>query len=117
MQLTIYQELIHKVYSAFNARDIDSVFLYMKKDVHWPNGWEGGYVEGQDAVRKYWTRQWKELNPGVEPVSVNRNENGEIEVVVHQLVKDNGGHIMFDGIIKHIYTFEDGLIRAMRIES
>jgi hypothetical protein len=34
----------------------------MDADVHWPNGWEGGYVEGHDEVRDYLTRQWKELH-------------------------------------------------------
>ena len=38
--------LITRAYEAFNARDIDALLSLMHPDVHWPNGWEGGYVEG-----------------------------------------------------------------------
>jgi hypothetical protein len=69
-----------------------------------------GYVEGHDEVRNYWTRQRKEINPNVEPVSVNENENDEIEVNVHQVVKDMQGNALADGMVKHIYTLKNGLI-------
>jgi hypothetical protein len=64
----------------------------MHADVLWPNGWEGGYVQGHKEVRDYWTRQWKELNPKVEPVSFKERQDGEIEVQV-QTVKDMNGNI------------------------
>jgi hypothetical protein len=38
------------------------------------------------------TRQWKELNPKVEPVSFKERQDGEIEVQV-QTVKDMNGNI------------------------
>ena len=66
--------------------------------LHWPNGWEGGYVNGHDEVRNYWTRQWKELNPKVEPVKFSEKPGGQLEVEVHQLVKDLQGNILFDGM-------------------
>jgi hypothetical protein len=43
-------------------------------------------------------------------------ENGSIEVKVHQHVKDLQGHILFNGTVKHSYTFQDGLIKTMDIE-
>ena len=33
-----------------------------------------------------------------------------------QLVEDLQGNLMFDGIVKHVYTFQDGLIKTMDIE-
>lgn len=111
-----YQDLIKRAYAAFNARDIDGVFLSMHPDVYWPNGWEGGYVKGQDEVREYWTRQWKELDPNVEPINFKEKQNGQIEVDVHQVAKDLNGKVLFDGIIKHVYTIEKGLIKSMEIE-
>jgi hypothetical protein len=107
--------LIH-AYQSFNARDIDAVLSLMHPNVHWPNGWEGGYVEGHDEVRNYWTRQWKELNPNVQPVSFKQNEKGEVEVEVQQLVKDMKGNILADAIVTHVYTFENGLIKSMEIK-
>ncbi|MEO8765656.1 MAG: nuclear transport factor 2 family protein [Ginsengibacter sp.] len=111
-----YKNIIHQVYEAFNARNVDKALSFMKQDVHWPNGWEGGYVEGQNAVREYWARQWKEIDPMVQPISVKANEQGEIAVDVHQLAKDLQGNVLFDGVIKHIYTMDKGLIKSMEIE-
>ena len=111
-----YQDLIKNAYLAFNARDIDTVFLALHPNVRWSNGWEGGYVIGHDEVRNYWTRQWKELDPKVEPVDFEEREDGKIEVEVHQLVKDLQGDVLFEGKVKHIYTIKDGLIENMDIE-
>jgi ketosteroid isomerase-like protein len=111
-----YEALINKAYDAFNARDIDGVLSLMDNDVHWPNGWEGGYVEGHDNVRDYWTRQWKEIDPTVNPVSMKETSNGQIEVTVHQVAKDLQGTVLFNGVIKHIYTIEAGKIQSMEID-
>ncbi|WP_242607208.1 hypothetical protein [Flavobacterium sp. MEB061] len=42
---------------------------------------------------------------------INKNE-----VTLHQLVKDLQGKILFDGIIKHIFTVKDNLLSRMDIE-
>jgi len=110
-----HQNLITKAYSFFNSRNIDPILFLMSADVHWPNGWEGGFVEGHIAVKDYWTRQWKEIDPHVEPVSFTEREDGRIEVAVHQVVKDLTGNLLFDGMVKHIYTIEDRLIKTMEI--
>jgi len=109
-------ELIHKAYSAFNSRDIDTALTTMHADVQWPKAFEGGYVSGHDEIRDYWTRQWTEINPNVEPVGIVERPDGSQEVSVQQKVKDLEGNILFDGIVKHIYSLEDGLLRRMDIE-
>lgn len=111
-----HRALIEKAYSAFNARDIDAVLTLMHPNVRWPNGWEGGYVTGHDEVRAYWTRQWKEVDPIVEPISIKDTSDGLVEVEVHQTAKDLQGKILFDGMVKHIYTIKNGLIENMEIE-
>ena len=110
------QNLIKKAYSAFNSRDIDTALSTFHKDVQWPKAFEGGYVIGHDEIRKYWTRQWAEINPNVEPIKFNEKQNGTLEVTVHQIVKDMQGNLMFDGVIKHIYTIQDDLLQKMDIE-
>ena len=110
------KDLIKSAYTAFNARDIDKALSTMQQSVQWSNGWEGGYIYGHEEIRKYWTRQWKEINPNVEPVGFTERQNGSVEVEVHQKVKDLQGNSMFDGKVKHIYTFENGLIKTMDIE-
>ena len=110
------KDLIKKAYSAFNARDIDMALSTMHADIQWPKAFEGGYVSGKAEIRKYWTRQWTEINPTVQPVSLNERPDGSLEITVHQIVKDLGGNVMFDGTVKHIYTLQDGLLRRMDIE-
>jgi nuclear transport factor 2 (NTF2) superfamily protein len=111
-----YEAIFKKAYDAFNARKIEEVFLVMHSDVQWANGWEGGYVNGYDEVRDYWIRQWKELDPYVYPVSIEEKADRTVEVLVHQVVKDVKGNLLFDGMVKHIYIIENNLIRSMDIE-
>src|SRR3712207_8558067 len=58
-----------------------------RSDVDWPNGWEGGRVVGQDAVRGYWERQWAEIRPAVDPTSIRERADGTVEVGVRQVVR------------------------------
>ena len=110
-----YHALIVEIYNNFNQRNIPEILKHMKADVLWPNGWEGGFVKGHDEVAAYWTRQWKEIDPQVDPVTVETLEPGKIEVQVHQVVKDFTGKVLFDGMVKHVYTFRDDLIQTMEI--
>ncbi|GAB2558464.1 nuclear transport factor 2 family protein [Spirosoma aerophilum] len=110
------QDLINQAYQAFNTRNIDGVLALMLPDVQWPNGWEGGYVHGHDDVRAYWTRQWQEIDPSVTPLSIRSTPDGQIEVLVHQLIHDKKGNVLSDGMVKHIYTIEGDKIKRMVIE-
>ncbi|MGV3611338.1 MAG: nuclear transport factor 2 family protein [Fluviicola sp.] len=109
-------DLIKKAYEAFNSRHIDSALETFHPQVEWPKAFEGGYVQGHEEIRSYWTRQWSEINPNVEPMEVKELSNGKLEVTVHQQVKDLEGNQLFDGTVKHIYTLEDGLLRKMELE-
>lgn len=107
--------LITTAYAAFNSRDIDTALTTMRPDVRWPKAFEGDFVTGHDAIREYWTRQWGEINPHVEPVAVTQLPDSRLEVTVHQVVKSLDGTELFNGNVKHIYTLTDGLIQAMEI--
>jgi hypothetical protein len=109
-------EWIDRVYSAFNARDIDGALALMHEDVNWPNGWQGGRIQGREAVRDYWTRQWKEIDSSVEPVD-HTVSGDRIAVTVHQVVKDMNGNVMSEGRTSHVYTLRDGLVARMDIVS
>ncbi len=111
------EQIIAHLYTNFNNRDIDAVLLYFHPEVAWPNGWEGGYVHGHDAVRDYWTRQWKEIDPIVEPINLHKLGDGKIAVNVQQVVKDLAGNLMAEVTVKHTYSFDNGLVRRMDIEA
>jgi hypothetical protein len=110
------EELIKRAYSAFNSRDIDFALSTFHPEVEWPKAFEGGYVSGHVEVRKYWTRQWTEINPDVKPIGIIERPNGTFEVSVLQKVKDLKGDLIFDGMVKHIITIQDDLFRRMDIE-
>lgn len=109
------RELLIAAYRAFNARDIDTILAMMHADVDWPNGMEGGRVNGQESVRRYWTRQWAILDPHVEPVSIEEDEAGRSVVRAHQVVRDLTGSLVVDQFVEHIYTIRDGRIERMDI--
>jgi hypothetical protein len=106
---------LRRTYEAFNARDIDGALATMKPDVVWPNGMEGGTVLGHDGVRRYWTRQWRMINPHVDPMKFQFDEAGRVIVSVHQVVRDIAGNVLHDRMVEHAYTMENGLIRSMDI--
>ncbi|MDV6168128.1 nuclear transport factor 2 family protein [Flavobacterium sp. DG1-102-2] len=110
------QELIENAYKSFNARNIDAILNVMHPDVKWSRAWEGDYATGHEDVREYWERQWKEINPNVNPVGFCERDNGTFEVTVDQLVKDLEGNILFNGRVFHIYVINDGMIYQMDIE-
>jgi len=113
---TQIKDLINRAYTAFNARDIDTALSTIHPGVEWPKAFEGGYANGHDEIRKYWTRQWAEINPTVDPVGFDERNDGTVAITVHQIVKDLQGNLLFDGTVKHIYTLQDGLLRRMDIE-
>jgi hypothetical protein len=108
-------ELLRATYAAFNARDIDAAIGNMTADVAWPKAFKGGFVRGPQEIRAYWTEQWGEIDPHVEPVSFHPQDEGQILIDVHQVVRDLGGALLADEHTGHLFTFEEGLISKMEI--
>jgi ketosteroid isomerase-like protein len=109
------RDLLTFVYKAFNRRDIDSILDVMHPEVEWPNGMEGGWVHGRDGIRAYWTRQWGLVDPHVDPLKFQTEEDGRIVVNVHQVVRDLSGAVLLDRTVQHAYLIRDGLIVRMEI--
>jgi hypothetical protein len=107
--------LLRAAYAAFNARDIDAALATMAADVAWPMAFKGGFVRGHEAVRAYWTQQWSEINPHVEPASFHAQGAGRVVVDVHQVVRDLSGKVLADEHVGHLFTIEQGLIQAMEV--
>ncbi|UBF30122.1 nuclear transport factor 2 family protein (plasmid) [Kovacikia minuta CCNUW1] len=114
-QPVLETELLRAAYAAFNARDIDAALALMTPDVHWPKAFKGGFVRGPEAVRAYWTEQWSEINPHVEPVAFHPEEDGKILVEVHQVVRDLTGAVLADEHVGHRFTIEHGLIQSIEV--
>jgi hypothetical protein len=111
--MTKTESLIAQIYSAFNQRNVDGVLAFMSHSVSWPRASEGGRVVGKEEIRAYWTRQWKEFDPHVDPLEVLDQGAGRTHVRVHQLVKSLGGDVLSDSEVWHVYTIANGLIERM----
>ena len=107
------KSIVQQAYSAFNKRDIDGALALMTQDVSWPKASEGGMIVGKEEIRSYWTRQWAEFDPHVEPLAVTEGDGGKTCVRVHQLVKDLQGNVLSDSEVLHVFTVNSGLIAAM----
>src|ERR1700761_7536301 len=104
---------IEQAYSAFNARNIEGALALMTHDVNWPKASEGGKIVGKEEIRAYWTRQWSEFDPHVEPLAMTEEPGGKIRVRVHQLVKSLQGQVLSDSEVVHLFTVKGGYIAAM----
>jgi hypothetical protein len=114
--------VLKNIYQGFNARDIDRVLGVLAEDVVWANGMDGGHVHGREAVRAYWTRQWAEVSPHVDPLSFNRMQDGAVVVTVRQSVRDLHGrplqgqtHGLTDKTVAHVFHLTDGKVRRFDI--
>lgn len=113
--MTQAESLIAQAYSAFNQRDVEGALALMSESVSWPKASEGGRVTGKEEIRAYWSRQWKEFDPHVDPLEIIDNGAGGIHVRVHQLVKNLDGDVLSDSEVWHVYTIANGLIERMDI--
>lgn len=110
-----HQQFLQNLYDAFNKREIETIISLMRSDVKWANGLEGGFVYGRDAVREYWTNQFKDIQPELEPLTFETDENNRNVVTVHQIIKDLEGNVLADAEVRQIFTIEDGLISLYEI--
>jgi hypothetical protein len=107
--------IIEQAYSAFNQRDIDGALALMTEDVSWPKASEGGKIIGKEEIRAYWTRQWGEFDPHVEPLAMTEEDGGKTRVRVRQLVRNLQGNVLSDSQVFHVFIMSNGLIAAMNL--
>jgi len=84
-------------------------------DVDWPNMIDGGRLRGHDAVRAYWGRQFESTEPHVEPTAITVDDAGSVVVDVHQVLRAKDGSLVDDRMVRHVYTFRDGLVARMDV--
>lgn len=108
-------DFLRAAYAAFSSRDIEAALAVMAADVTWPKAFKGGFAHGHQEVRDYWTEQWAEINPRVEPIAFYPEADGRVLVRVHLLVRDLTGAVVADMYVGHRFTIEDGLIRSMEV--
>lgn len=113
----MHEDLLRQIYAAFNRRDIEGVLATMTDDVEWPNVMEGTRIRGHAAVRDYWTHQFAQISPTVEPTAFAERPDGSTAVTVHQTVRDKEGNLLHEGTVTHVYRFTDDRVKGMEVES
>ena len=109
-----FNNFFKELYENFNDRKIDLVVSQMTADVKWANGMEGGYVYGTNAVREYWTKQFKMVSSKVTPLEI-KMENGTIKIKVHQVVHDLNGDLLADETVYHFFNLMENKIAEFDI--
>ena len=112
---TPHEQFLQNLYAAFNRREIEPIISVMRPDVKWANGLEGGFVYGRDAVREYWTEQFESIQPRLEALKFEADEDDRNVVTVHQVIRDLQGNVLADMTVRQIFTIEDGLISLYEI--
>jgi len=110
------EALLRRAYDAFNARDIEGALSLMHPEVDWPNGMEGGRVQGRDEVRAYWERQFDLIDSRVTPEAFDERGDGRVSVAVHQVVRDLEGSVVSETHVRHVFELRDGLVVRMDID-
>ena len=58
------------------------------------------------GVREYWSRQWKIVDPHVEPKNFATDATGRVVVEVHQIVHDLTGKELLNRMVEHMYSIK-----------
>ena len=109
------QQFLQNLYEAFNKGELETIISVMHPEVKWANGVEGGFVYGRDAVREYWTNQYKVIQVQLETLKFETDDNNRNIVTVHQIVRDLQGNLLADATIEQIFTIENSLISLYEI--
>jgi|SRR5215217_235398 len=111
------KKLLEELYEAFNRRDVETVLAHLHPDVDWPDQLEHRRLRGRDAVRAYWTAQFKLITPEHAPIRYVETPDGGMTAHVHQRVANLDGKVWSDGMVEHHYAFRDGLISKLTVAS
>jgi hypothetical protein len=109
------QQFLRDLYEAFNKRDVEAVIAQMQPDVEWANGMDGGYVHGHDEVRAYWRRQFQVIEPQLEVLRFNKDDEGRYVISVHQVVRDLNGQVLLETTVGQRFAMRDGLIQRFDV--
>jgi hypothetical protein len=110
-----HEALLRKSYAAYNARDLPTLLTALAPDVEWEDQFEGVVIHGVEAVGAYWRRQWKELDPIVEFKHFEMDPMGRGVSTLILALRGPDGAILSKGLLRHVYQFENGLVKNMRM--
>lgn len=112
--MTADEDRIAQLYEAFNGRDFDLCIAMMARDVAWPDEAENRVLEGQEAVRDYFTNVTAPLRARYEPISLYTPQAGQVEVLARQVITSAAdGTVWSSTRVRQRYTLRDQMITRM----
>jgi hypothetical protein len=109
------EELVRRVYGAYNARNLKAAMLLTQGSVRWGHGKDGGFVTGHAGLRELWTRQWSNDPTLLEPQRFSETEEGT--VVVEVVRRKRKGQLLQESAQLHRFIVTEGLIEAMELRA
>ena len=114
------EALLRRMYEVFSTDERD-VFVVrcLAPDVDWPNVLDGVRLQGREAVRAYWARQFAAGHPLVRLEGLRLDGDGEAVVVtVRPGMRGASGDLWAEGTVEHVYRFgADGLVVRMDVRA
>jgi ammonia channel protein AmtB len=107
-------ETILRLYRDLNARDADAALARVHPELRWDTGESSGPVEGADAVRERWERDWAAGSPLLTPLRSRRRRQGWIEVELQQAPSGSPSTGVTRTLV-HRYTERAGLFDRMEL--
>ena len=110
-----FEHLLRECYAAFNARDLSGTMKALGPKVEWQDQLEGVTLRGPKAVGAYWERQWALMNPYFELKHVEVHADDRVVLTLVQTVHGKDGNPIMQGLVRHVYDFQAGLVRRMTV--
>jgi nuclear transport factor 2 (NTF2) superfamily protein len=112
--MTGTQDLVRRMYAAYNGRDAEGLLALLTDDADWPDGQVR--LHGKDELRDYWRRQWTRTHTHDEPSEPVDLGGGRIAVRVDQTVCTPDGTPVSTGRFRHLFQIRDGFAARLDIE-
>ena len=109
-----HEAFLRRLYELHGARDVEGALAMFTDDVEWPDVAGGRTLHGKDEVRAYWTKQFAEIDPHVEPTAIEVDGDAAA-VTVHQVVRALDGTLLREATVTHTYSFHGDLVRRMAV--
>jgi ketosteroid isomerase-like protein len=103
-------EIVRRAYDAFNRRDFDAALADVDDAVRWTPIFsvETAVLEGKEAVRVAWERQFESLDVSIEPVEIVAIDDSHVIVVARWTGRGSASGAPFDTNAAQLCTLRDG---------
>jgi ketosteroid isomerase-like protein len=108
------RDLLLRAFAAYNAQDAEGLLDLVSDDVDWPDG--SRRLQGQVALRGYWTAQWLRTRTHDQPLQLDRRPDGRIAVRLTRVVRSLEERVLDHGTFDYVFRLDASHIVRLDIE-